>query len=88
MISMGRLSQMPNIGAVMEAKLIEVGITTPEELIAAGSHEAYLRLRLRDPGCCLSCLSGLEGAVRGIRWHSMDAETKAALKAFIKSLDS
>jgi DNA transformation protein and related proteins len=83
---MGRLSEMQNIGPVVERQLMEAGIQTPEELIALGSREAFVRLRLRDPGCCLSCLCGLEGAIRGIRWHNLEAETKAGLKAFMKTL--
>lgn len=83
---MGRLSELPNIGGIIERRLMDVGISTPEELAALGSREAFLRLRTMDPGCCLSCLNGLEGAIRGVRWHNLDADTKAALRAFFKSI--
>lgn len=80
---MNSLSSLPNIGKDTEAQLIAAGITTPGELRAVGAKEAWLRLLARDPSACLSRLCGLEGAVRGIRWHSLDAETKADLKTFV-----
>lgn len=83
---MNRLSEMVNIGTTVEQKLIEVGINTPEELINVGSKEAYLRLRTVDSGACLSMLTGIEGAIRGIRWHYLDDSVKADLKTFFKSL--
>lgn len=81
-----KLSEMPNIGAVVEAQLIEVGITTPEELIRVGSKEAWLRIFGIDPSACIHRLYGLEGAIRGIRKTMLDDETKADLKAFIKQI--
>ncbi len=83
---MGKLSSMPNIGKVVEERLSEVGIETPEQLTEVGSKEAFLRLRVNDPGACLSMLSGLEGAIEGIRWHQLPAGKKAELKAFFDSL--
>lgn len=82
MIELTRLRDMPNIGAALEQKLIEAGVHTPENLRVLGSREAFMRLKIIDPDCCLSCLFALEGAVRGIRWHDLDHETKADLKAF------
>lgn len=79
---MGELSKLPNIGADTEKQLNAVGIHTEEQLKEIGSREAWLRLLGRDPSACLSRLSGLEGAVRGIRWHSLDADVKKELKEF------
>lgn len=81
-----KLEDMPNIGKVAAERLREAGIETPEQLRAVGSKEALLRLRERDPGACLSMLCGLEGAIQGVRWHDLSAETKAELKEFHKNL--
>ena len=77
-----KLTELPNIGKTTQAQLHEVGIETAEDLFAVGSREAFLRLRTIDPGCCFSCLQGLEGAVRGVRWHALDDQTKRGLKEF------
>jgi len=82
---MGELSKLPNIAAKLEAQLADVGITTAEELRNVGSREAWLRILARDPSACLMRLSALEGALRGVRWHYLDDETKQSLKAFYQS---
>ena len=81
---MNKLSDLPNIGTVVETKLKKVGIETPEQLIELGAEQAFIRLRSVDEGACLSMLCGLEGAVRGIRWHQLPKERKEELKSFIK----
>ena len=82
---MSNMTDMANIGAKLEAQLAEVGIRTPEELKAVGSREAWLRIKAMDPSACLMRLSALEGAIRGIRWHNLDENVKAELKAFYHS---
>lgn len=77
---------MTNIGKVAAQRLIEVGIDTPEKLIATGSMDAFLAVRLRDPGACLDMLYALEGAIEGVRWHALSAEKKLELKTFFYSL--
>lgn len=81
---MGELTSLPNIAAKMEAQLADVGITTIEQLKKIGSREAWLRILARDPSACINRLCGLEGAIQGVRWHSLDDETKSSLKAFYK----
>ncbi len=76
------LTQMENIGKVVAEKLIEVGITSPEELKALGSEQAFVRLQTIDETACLSMLQALEGAVQGIRWHNLPKERKKELKEF------
>ena len=73
---------MPNIGKVVAGKLMEIGITTPEELITLGSEQAFIRLQTIDETACISMLQGLEGAVQGIRWHNLPKERKEELKEF------
>lgn len=78
------LSQQINIGKDAEAKLIQVGITSFEELKAVGAEGAFLRLQTIDSGACLSLLSALEGSIQGIRWHNLPKERKEELRQFIK----
>ncbi len=82
---MSELTAMANIGQKLEAQLIEIGITTPDQLVATGSREAWLRIKAIDPSACLMRLSALEGAIQGLRWHHLDDTTKAQLKAFYHS---
>ncbi len=76
------LTQLPNIGKVVSEKLFQVGITTPEELKAIGSEQAFIRLQTIDETACLSMLQALEGAVQGIRWHNLSKERKEELREF------
>lgn len=82
---MGELAKLVNIGPTLEKQLAQAGITTPEELKAAGSREAWLRIKAADPSACIMRLSALEGAIRGIRWHNLDADVKAELSAFYRA---
>jgi DNA transformation protein and related proteins len=77
-----KLTEMPNIGKVVAEKLIQVGITTPEELSAIGTEQAFIRLQTIDETACLSMLQALEGAIQGIRWHNLPKERKEELKEF------
>ncbi len=81
---MSELSTLPNIGVKLEAQLIDVGISTIEELKAIGSREAWLRILANDPSACFMRLSALEGAILGMRWHYLDDESKDSLKEFYK----
>ena len=45
---MGELATLPNIGKTVEAQLIQVGITSVDELRRIGAKEAWLRCH---PGC-------------------------------------
>ncbi len=83
---MAELKSLLNVGKVLEQELRLIGITTPEELAAVGSQEAFLRIRQHDPGACLSMLCGIEGAIEGVRWHQLPADKKAELKAFYDDL--
>jgi len=82
---MGRLSDLPNIGKVMEERLRKVGIHDVETLRQVGSKEAFIRLRILEGDTCFNTLCALEGGIQGIRWHYLDSETKAELKSFFDS---
>ena len=76
-----KLTELPNIGEYGARQLESAGIRTAEELKAAGSFEAFKRIRKNDPGACLSLFSALEGAVLGVRWHELPPEVKKRLKS-------
>ena len=86
---MGRrimLSEMPNIGKILEQRLAEVDIHTPADLAEVGSLGALQRLEaIHAPGC-LNMLYALEGALRGMRWHDLSPEIKNQLKTDLKSV--
>ena len=82
---MGELRSLPNIADKLEKQLLDVGISTIEELNQVGSREAWLRILARDPSACLMRLSSLEGAIQGVRWHYLDDDTKKSLKEFYTS---
>jgi len=77
-----KLTDMPNIGKVVAEKLIQAGITSPEELKTIGTEQAFIRLQTIDETACFSMLQGLEGAIQGIRWHNLPKERKEELKEF------
>jgi len=83
---MAKLTSMMNIGKEMERKLMSVGIGTAEALVAAGSKEAFSKLKEAYPQVCLVHLYTLEGAVSSTEYHSLSAEKKKELKAFSDSL--
>ena len=80
-----QLTDLPNIGSKVARLLQEAGLRTPHELRKAGTVTAALRiLRVRphDPPC-RSMLAGLEGAIRGVRWHQIPkAERESIWKEF------
>ncbi len=76
-----KLSKMPNIGKELEKKLESVGIQSSEQLIEIGSIKALRKITAIHNSGCLNMLYALEGAIRGIRWHYLSADTKKELKA-------
>lgn len=83
---MGRLSELPNIGSVLEKKLQDAGINTPEELKETGSKEAFIRIIFNEMDGCYSMLCAIEGAIQGLRWHNLSKAVKADLKEFYKGI--
>ncbi len=76
-----RLTDLPNIGAVLAGRLEDAGIKTASDLATIGSVEALLRVRTRmdADAPCANMLYALEGAVRGIRWHEIPQRERAEL---------
>lgn len=79
---MAELTSMRNIGKEMARKLTAAGIGSPEQLMEAGSKQAYLQLKILYPQVCLVHLYALEGAVRNVDYNRLPEDTKADLKAF------
>ena len=79
---MNELSILPNIGKVLADKLEMVDISTPAQLKAIGSEDAFIRLATLDETACLNMLYALEGAIQGIRWHNLSTERKKELSEF------
>jgi len=83
---MNELTELPNIGKILSDKLNKIGITNSKELVDAGSEKIILQLStIPDSGSCLNMLYAIEGAIQGIRWHSLDIERKNELKDFYNS---
>jgi DNA transformation protein and related proteins len=75
------LTDLPNIGSALAEKLASAGITYYEELAALGSVEVALKIRDGlDPGACYNMLYALEGAIRGVRWHTIPKDERNRLK--------
>ena len=83
---MSGLSELPNVGKVLEERFLEAGITTPEQLRELGAKEAFLRIRVNDPTACLHMLYGIQGAIEGIRDTLLSQDVKQELKKFFKDL--
>lgn len=83
---MGELSELPNIGKVVEGQLNQAGITTYEQLKEMGSRQAWLKIKAFDDSACIHRLYSLEGAIRGIRKRELPEEVKADLKDFYNQM--
>lgn len=83
-IEMRELTSLKNIGKEMSQKLKSVDINYAEDLIAIGSKETFLRLKVRYPNICLVFLYVLQGAIENVDYNMLSEETKADLKEFNK----
>lgn len=79
---MSTLSKLPNIGDVLAEKLEQAGIKNEKELKIMGSEKVFLLVKEVDPKACINHLYAIEGALQGIRWHSLSKEKKQELKEF------
>lgn len=79
---MGELSKLPNIGKTVEEQLMQVGITSADELKRCGAKAAWLKIQEIDESACVNRLMALEGAVEGVKKTMLDAEIKNDLKEF------
>lgn len=79
---MGELSELPNIGKVLEEQLNAVGISTRGELENVGAQRAWLKIQAIDSSACIHRLLALEGAIEGIKKSFLSDEVKKELKQF------
>ena len=79
---MGELSELPNIGKVLEEQLNSVGISTKEVLRNVGAEKAWLKIQAIDSSACIHRLLALEGAIEGIKKSFLSDEVKKELKQF------
>ncbi len=79
---MEKLSNLPNIGSVVEEQLNKVGIKTYEQLKKIGSMQAWLKIKNIDKSACYNRLCGLEGAIQGIPKIQLSEDKKKELKEF------
>ena len=79
---MGELAKLPNIGKTVEEQLLQVGISSADELKKIGSKAAWLKIQAIDESACIHRLMALEGAIQGIKKTMLSDEVKADLKEF------
>jgi len=77
----GNFAGVPNIGDVLAEKLSLAGITSYADLASLGSVEVMLKIHDGvDPGACYNMLYAIEGAIRGVRWHTIPRDERDRLK--------
>jgi len=77
---MAELTDLPNLGKVVAAQLRRVGVVTPAQLRKLGSLGAALKLVHAGISVCSNKLYALEGAIRGVRWHSIPKDERTDLR--------
>lgn len=80
------LTDLPSIGMTLAEKLKMVGISKPSDLINSGSENAMIKIITIDKDACINMLFALEGAIQGIRWHSLDKKRRDELTEFYNRL--
>lgn len=80
MKKMTDLMTRPNLGNVLVEELRKIDVTTFDDLVEVGSVEAFLRIKGNCGKGCFNMLYALEGAIQGIRWHSLTKEERERVK--------
>lgn len=76
------IEKVVNIGPSLARDLRAAGIASLESLRARGSQAAWERIRAINPQRdCASSRLALEGAVRGVRWMSIDPAERRSIWA-------
>ena len=77
---MAALEDLPNIGEVLAGRLRAAGIKDEAALMKLGDAAAFARLRADLPeDACTHTRLALAGAVRGVRWHTLDKALRLKL---------
>lgn len=75
------LEPLPNLGPVLARELRAVGVDTVAQLRQIGARTAWAKVWDVKPDCASSLLA-LEGALRGVRWMSIDRAERRRLSAY------
>ncbi len=79
--------ELRNIGPKSAKKLIDVGITSLDELTKVGAIDAYIRIYYNNAATPHAAyLYALEGAIRNCDWLAIPAAKKEEFKALTASL--
>ena len=81
------IDELPNLGPKSSIWLHEVGIHTVEHLSAAGSVEAFLRVKQAGHSTSLMLLWALEAGLRGTHFTKVPASVKRELLAELAIAD-
>jgi TfoX domain protein len=77
-----KLSQLPNIGNVLEEQLKQVGICSVSDLKKQGAKAAWLKIQAIDSSACINRLMALEGAIEGVKKTFLSDDVKEDLREF------
>jgi hypothetical protein len=77
--------KMRNIGPKSAAWLRQVGLRTPEDLVAAGPVDAFMRVKRAGFKPSLNMLYALEGALRDCHWQEVPEARRAELVAAVEA---
>ena len=83
--------QLRNVGPKLAAKLIEVGIDTPEKLRELGAKRAFEKMYAEGDAYGdfnAAYLYALEGAIRDCDWLEIPDQIKLEYKEYAQSLQS
>lgn len=81
---MEKLSQLPNIGNILEEQLKQVGIYSADELKREGAKATWLKIQAIDQSACINRLMALEGAIEGVKKSSLSDDVKEDLRLFYR----
>lgn len=83
MKSANDLENLPNVGPELARDLRAAGVETAAQLRRLGARGAWVKVRDVNPERdCASSLLALEGAVRGVRWMSIQPADRKVLSAY------
>ncbi|CAJ1182985.1 hypothetical protein CPEBRM1_ABPJDJAI_00585 [Companilactobacillus paralimentarius] len=82
-----RLTDLPNIGKVLNEQLSKIDVTDAATLKKLGSQQTFLKLKsLKAPDrfYCIQMLYSLEGAIQGVSYTKLSSERKIELLNFFR----
>ncbi|MFN7784008.1 MAG: TfoX/Sxy family protein [Lysobacterales bacterium] len=80
--------RLRNVGPKSAAWLRQVGIRTPEDLVAAGAVGAFMKVKRAGFKPSLNLLYSLEGALLGCHWQQVPEERRQQMAAEVEQLSA